>query len=151
MGGDAVGVMYGGLDIAEAIRTGMLDTLTVDRDRMRAAADEGYTTATAVADALVRRGVPFRTAHHVVGGLVAHAEEEGIGLDELHDDTIAAALSASDEPTAMALAAEAGIGGDLRAAAGLDGALASCDVIGGTAPVRVSVALKAARKRLDRE
>ena len=46
---------------------GMLDTLTVDRDRMRAAADEGYTTATAVADALVRRGIPFRAAHHVVG------------------------------------------------------------------------------------
>ena len=38
---------------------------------MRAAADEGYTTATAVADALVRRGVPFRAAHHVVGSLVA--------------------------------------------------------------------------------
>ena len=42
---------------------------------MREAADEGYTTATAVADALVRRGIPFRVAHHVVGSLVAQAED----------------------------------------------------------------------------
>ncbi len=58
------------------------------RERMRAAADEGYTTATAVADALVRRGVPFRTAHHVVGSLVAQAEEDGLGLDEVPDAMI---------------------------------------------------------------
>ena len=44
---------------------------------MRTAAGEGYTTATAVADTLVRRGVPFRTAHHVVGALVAEAEDAG--------------------------------------------------------------------------
>jgi argininosuccinate lyase len=118
---------------------------------MRAAATDGYTTATAVADALVRRGVPFRSAHHVVGSLVAHAEEAGIGLDELPDATISAALTDSGEPTATALANQPGIGADLRDAAGLDGALASCDVIGGTAPVRVTAALTAARKRLDRE
>ena len=45
---------------------------------MRTAAEEGYTTATALADALVRRGVPFRAAHHIVGGLVGGAEAEGI-------------------------------------------------------------------------
>jgi len=117
---------------------------------MRAAATQGYTTATAVADALVRRGVPFRTAHHVVGSLVAHAEEEAIGLDALADESIRAALAAAGEPTAVALAEEPGIGVAVRDAAGLEGALASCDVVGGTAPVRVHAALNAARKRLDR-
>src|SRR5678815_2205481 len=47
------------------VMSGLIATLTVDEERMRAAALEGYITATAVADALVRRGVPFRTAHHV--------------------------------------------------------------------------------------
>ena len=128
---DAVAVYEASLEVL----AGMLDTLHVDGDRMRAAATGGYTTATAVADALVRRGVPFRTAHHVVGSLVAHAEEAGIGLDELPDDTIAAALSRRRRADGGgAWPTEPGIGGDLRAAAGLDGALASCDVIGGTAP-----------------
>jgi argininosuccinate lyase len=127
----------------------MLDTLTVDRDRMRAAADEGYTTATAVADALVRRGIPFRVAHHVVGSLVAQAEEAGVRLDEVPDSMIGLALGASGDDGAQSLAADEGIGDALRAAASVDGALATCDVIGGTAPVRVAAALRAARARLD--
>ena len=77
---------------------GLLDTITVDRDRMRAAADEGYTTATAVADALVRRGIPFRVAHHVVGSLVAQAEEAGVGLDAVPDAMIGLALGATARP-----------------------------------------------------
>src|SRR4029450_14139391 len=67
---DAVTVYEASLGVL----AGLLDTVTVDRERMRAAADEGYTTATAVADALGRRGVPFRVAHHVVAGAVAQAE-----------------------------------------------------------------------------
>ena len=55
---------------ALGVLAGVLDGLAVDRVRMRAAADEGYITATAIADELVRRGVPFRVAHHVVGRLV---------------------------------------------------------------------------------
>ena len=143
---DAVAVYEASLGVL----AGMLDTLTVDGERMRSAATEGYTTATAVADALVRRGVPFRTAHHVVGSLVVHAEEDGIGLDALADKSIRAALAAAGEPMAVGLAEEPGIGDALRNAAGLDSALASCDVVGGTAPVRVRAALNAARKRLDR-
>jgi argininosuccinate lyase len=116
---------------------------------MRAAATEGYTTATAVTDALVRRGVPFRTAHHIVGSLVAQAEAAGVGLDEIPDAMVGLALGASGDPAAADLAAEPGIGDELRAAASLDGALASCDVAGGTAPTRVAAALEAARVRLD--
>ncbi len=142
---DAVAVFEASLGVL----AGMLDTLTVDRDRMRAAADEGFTTATAVADALVRRGIPFRVAHHVVGSLVAQAEEAGLQLQELPDSMIGLALGASGDQGATAVAAEEGIGDTLRAAASLDSALATCDVIGGTAPVRVAAALRAARERLD--
>ncbi len=133
------------------VMSGLVDSLIVDRDRMRAAADEGFITATAVADALVRRGVAFRVAHHVVGALVATAEAHGVGLDGLDDDTIVAALRQAGDPDADRLAAEPGIGGGIRAAAGLQAALDSCDVVGGTAPVRVSAALIAARQRLDGE
>jgi argininosuccinate lyase len=113
------------------------------------AAEEGETQATAVPDALVRRGIPFRVAHHVVGSIVAQAEEAGLRLDEVPDSMIGLALGASGDPGAQALAADEAIGEFLRGAASVDGALASCDVIGGTAPTRVASALKVARKRLD--
>ena len=131
------------------VLAGMFDTLAVDRLRMADAAAEGYTTATAVADALVRRGIPFRSAHHVVGSLVAAAEEAGIGLDAVPDATIGLVLGASGDPLTRELAAESGIGDALRAAAEITSALESCDVIGGTAPARVAAALTVARARLD--
>ena len=141
---DAVAVYGSSLGVV----AGILDTLAVDRERMREAAAEGYTTATAVADALVRRGIPFRAAHHIVGSLVAQAEEAGVGLDEVPDAMLGMALAAAGDETARSLAEEPGIGDELRAAAAIDGALASCDVIGGTAPTRVAEALSAARTRL---
>ena len=142
---DAVAVYEASLGVL----AGMLVTLRVDHARMRAATDEGYTTATAVADHLVRRGIPFRVAHHVVGSLVAEAEEAGLGLDAVSDAMIGLALGASGDAAAQALAADPGIGDALRAAASVDGALAGCDVIGGTAPARVTAALADARRRLD--
>ena len=78
---------------------GLVETLAVDGARMRRAAEEGYTTATALADALVRRGVPFRAAHHIVGGLVGGAEAERIpSLAALPDEAYRAALDGSDDP-----------------------------------------------------
>ncbi len=139
------------LDASLEVMAGIADTLAVDRDRMRAAATEGYTTATAVADALVRRGLPFRAAHHVVGSLVARAERVGVGLDAVDDAAVMEALAASEDPTAAGLVAEPGIGDAVRVAAALDAALASCDVVGGTAPRRVAEALAAARARLAGE
>jgi argininosuccinate lyase len=130
---------------------GLLDTLTIDAVAMREAAGDGYTTATAVADALVRMGIPFRTAHHIVGSLVAQAEEAGVVLDSVADAMVGMALGASGDPIAARLAEDPGIGDRIRAAASLDGALASCDVVGGTAPARVHAALAAARVRLDGE
>ncbi len=136
------------LDMSLRVMAGMVATLTVNREKMRAAAGEGFTTATAVADALVRKGVTFRAAHHIVATLVAEADRAGITLDALDDATIAAALSASDDSIALALVGDAAVAADLRVAAGLEGALAGCDVIGGTAPRRVASALAAAKGRL---
>ena len=144
---DAVAVYEASLGVL----AGMLETMTVDAERMRAAAAEGYTTATAVADSLVRRGIPFRAAHHVVGSLVAQAETAGVGLDAVDDGMIGMALGASGDPEAAGLAEDPGIGDAIRAAASIDGALAACEVVGGTAPARVAEALQAARTRLHAE
>jgi argininosuccinate lyase len=131
------------------VMAGMVETLGVDREAMRRAASEGFTTATAIADALVRRGVPFREAHHVVGRLVAAAEAGNLALTELGDGAIAATLAESRDSAVMGLAGDPELPGSLREAATLEAALASCDVIGGTAPLRVAAALAAARARLD--
>ena len=101
-----------------------------------------------MADALVRRGLPFRVAHHVVGRLVADAERVGVDLAGLPDEAIAGALAAEGD-VAGVVGADPKLPGDLRAAATLESALASCDVTGGTAPARVAAALAAARARLD--
>ncbi len=138
------------LETSLAVMAGLVETLVIDRVRMLAAAEEGYTTATALADALVRRGVPFRAAHHIVGGLVGGAEAEGIAtLAGLPDEAFRAALDGSDDPTARALAHERGIAAALRSVATIEGSLAAADVIGGTAPDRVAAALAAARARLE--
>ena len=144
--------LFGAMATYEAslgVMTGLIATTTVDRDRMRAAAETGYTTATAVADHLVRRGVAFRAAHHVVGSLVASVERAGTLLTEIDDETIGRALGASDDEMANRIAGEPDIGAEIRAAARIDAALASADVTGGTAPGRVAEALAAARHRLN--
>jgi argininosuccinate lyase len=145
--------LFGAVATYEAslgIMAGLVATLVVDRDRMRAAADEGFTTATAVADALVRRGVPFRAAHHVVGALVGRAEGDRVPtLDALPDAVIVEVLRASEDPTAVSLADDPGIAMAVRSAASVEGSIAAADVIGGTAPARVAAAIAAARARLD--
>jgi argininosuccinate lyase len=130
----------------------LIGELIVDPERMAIAAGEGYTTATALADALVRRGVPFRTAHHIVGGLVREAERSGVPtLADLDRASVTAALGAAGDPTATKLAAEPGIAEALIAAATIEASLAAADVIGGTARGRVAAAIVAARARLDDE
>ena len=65
---------------------GMIETMTVNRDRTRAAAEEGVYSgilATDLADYLVDKGVPFREAHGATKALVAYAEEKNTGLDKL--------------------------------------------------------------------
>jgi argininosuccinate lyase len=72
------------LSLALAAMTGMIGDLEVKREKMAAAAGAGFSTATDVADWLVRvANVPFRDAHHITGKLVALAESRGIGLEGL--------------------------------------------------------------------
>ena len=144
---DAIGTLEASL----GVMAGLVASLAVDEQRMRTAAGEGHTTATAVADAIVRHGVPFRTAHHVVGRIVAEADRRGSTLQALPDEVFTGALGADPDPSAAELGLRPGIAAELRAAAGIDVALASCDVIGGTAPARVAAALAAARARIDAE
>jgi len=72
------------LSLSLAAMTGMVGDLTVNREKMHAAASSGFSTATDVADWLVRvANVPFREAHHITGRVVALAEQRGIGLEGL--------------------------------------------------------------------
>jgi argininosuccinate lyase len=61
----------------------MLEGIAFDRERLEAASGDEMLAATEVADLLVRRGVPFREAHGIVGGLVRDAVERGKSLSEL--------------------------------------------------------------------
>lgn len=72
------------LELSIAAMTGMVRDMEICNDRMRQAAGAGYSTATDLADWLVREaGLPFREAHHVTGSAVALAESRGSGLEDL--------------------------------------------------------------------
>jgi len=132
-----------------AVMTGLVASLRFDVERMAAAAATGFTSATAVADALVELGVPFRVAHRVVGAVVRERESAGAtSLEATPDEVWRAALAAADEAVTTALAADAAVPERLRRAATVEAALARADVIGGTAPARVAAELARARERL---
>ena len=115
--------------------TGMLAGLRFDRERARAAAAEGYATATDLADYLVRKGVPFRDAHDAVARAVRHAEGLGKDLAEL--------------PLITLREFSAAVGEDVYQVLTLEGSLASRDHVGGTAPAQVRAAVAAGRRRLE--
>ena len=145
--------LFGAVAIFEAslgVLAGLIGTLAIDRERMADAAADGYTTATTLADALVRRGVPFRTAHHVVGALVGRAESSAIRqLSDVPPADLVGLLAGSDDETARAIAAEPGAAARLLEAATITGSLAAADVTGGTAPHRVATAIATARARIE--
>ena len=76
---DAIDTIEACLDAAE----GMLTGIAFDRERLEAASGDEMLAATEIADLLVRKGVPFREAHGIVGGLVRDAVERGKTLSEL--------------------------------------------------------------------
>ncbi len=84
--------------------SGALATATFHAAAMRAALDRGHLCATDLADLLVQRGLPFRQAHHVIGGLVREAEERGVELSALPKDVLEAAhpaLGTADAKAAL--------------------------------------------------
>ncbi len=127
---------YDLLTLSIAAMTGMVANVTFNSARMREVAASGFSTATDLADWLVREhGMPFRDAHHVTGSVVKACEARNIGLDAITTDDLAAIdpkLSGSKLP-------------DLS----VDGSVASRTSTGGTAPVRVKEAIVAAKKDLE--
>ncbi|HEY0854884.1 MAG TPA: argininosuccinate lyase, partial [Devosia sp.] len=72
------------LSLSLAAMTGMVGDLAANREKMRASAAAGFSTATDLADWLVREAnIPFRDAHHITGQVVALAEQKGCGLEGL--------------------------------------------------------------------
>jgi argininosuccinate lyase len=119
----------GVVTVALGAVTGVVDGLRLDPARMAAAASDDRLLATELADALAKRGIPFREAHEIVGRRIAEAEALGVSL---------AALGPKGEITDKDLQAL-----DVRRA------LAKRDVIGGTAPRQVARAARAAVRRLS--
>jgi argininosuccinate lyase len=114
---------------------GMVETLEFVPERMRAAAEQGYSTATDLADWLVREAnVPFREAHHITGRAVKAAEERGCGLAELSIDDLKAIDPRIDERVFDVLS--------------VDASVRSSTSYGGTAPERVREQIAAAKKEL---
>jgi argininosuccinate lyase len=119
---------------------GAIKTLTVNKAAMRAALSPPM-LATDVAEYLVRKGVPFRTAHHLSGQAIALAEGRGIGIDEL-DLNDWRGISKHFE------ADIASVFGYERDHVSYEQSIASRDVTGGTSPRAIREQLKAAKKAL---
>jgi argininosuccinate lyase len=77
------------IEVTLAATEGMLAGISFDRDRLEAASEDEMLAATEIADMLVRKGVPFRDAHGIVGELVRDALESGRSLSELSREDLA--------------------------------------------------------------
>jgi argininosuccinate lyase len=126
------------LGLSIAAMTGMIEGAEFRTERMRAAAELGYATATDLADWLVREAnIPFREAHHITGAAVKRAEEKGVALDALS----LAELQAID----------ARIGEGVFAALSVEASVAARKSHGGTAPDQVGKRIAEARQALGME
>jgi argininosuccinate lyase len=116
----------------------MIAGATFRKDRMRAAAELGYATATDLADWLVRQaGIPFREAHHITGAAVKLAEAQGVALDQLSLAELQGIDPRIDARVFAALSVEASV--------------AARASYGGTAPDQVEAQVAAARLALGLE
>ena len=123
------------LMLALAATEGMVRDLKPNPEALRAAASGGFSTATDLADWLVREaGLPFREAHHVVGALVRQAEGRGVDLPDL--------------PLDVMQAAHPGITEAVYSVLGVDNSVASRMSLGGTAPARVREQVARWKERL---
>ena len=117
------------LMLALAAMTGMVRDMTPRAEELRRAAASGFSTATDLADWLVRRlGLPFREAHHVTGALVRQAEERGVDLPELTLEEMRAV--------------HGGITAEVYEVLGVDNSVASRASYGGTAPAQVRAQIR---------
>ncbi|TSA51117.1 MAG: argininosuccinate lyase, partial [Nitrosomonadales bacterium] len=124
------------LTVTLQIYADMLRGIRVNKEAMRAAAAEGFATATDLADYLVKKGLPFRDAHEAVARAVRHAESKSCDLAD---------LSLEELRNFSEL-----IGEEVRTVLTLEGSLASRNHIGGTAPAQVKQAIARARGQLGK-
>ncbi|HVW26029.1 MAG TPA: argininosuccinate lyase [Polyangiaceae bacterium] len=117
--------------------SGAIATASFRADRLTRALERGHLCATDLADFLVMRKVPFREAHHIVGGLVAEAERRGVELGELPRDVLVGAHPSLGDP-------------DVGSALDPKQAVERRAVKGGPARVRVVEAIADARARWTR-
>jgi len=122
--------------VAETLRifADMIAGIQVKPERMRAAAAEGFSTATDLADYLVRKGLPFRDAHEAVALAVRQAAARGVDLSDLSVDELRAFSPL--------------IGDDVAQALSLEGSLNARNHVGGTAPAQVREAISRHRAAL---
>jgi argininosuccinate lyase len=113
----------------------MIPAIKPRRDNMREAARRGFSTATDLADYLVRRGLPFRDAHEVVGKAVAHGVTESLDLAEMELATLQGFCKDIREDVFEVLT--------------LEGSVAARNHLGGTAPAQVAAAAQRAQARLS--
>nr|VFJ45244.1 MAG: argininosuccinate lyase [Candidatus Kentron sp. DK]VFJ56979.1 MAG: argininosuccinate lyase [Candidatus Kentron sp. DK] len=116
------------------VYAGLLRSMTIRRERLAALAREGFSTATDLADYLVRQGIPFRDAHEIVGKAVHHGIETGRDLSAM---TLAELQAFSPR-----------IAEDVFPVLSLEGSVASRNHVGGTAPEQVLVAIGRAKNRI---
>ena len=114
---------------------GLIPAIEARADNMRKAAAAGFTTATDLADYLVRLGIPFRDAHEVVGQTVAFAIRENRALDELTLPELQQFCQLIDEEVFDILT--------------LEGSVAARNHFGATAPVQVTAAIARSRARIQ--
>ena len=126
------------LELCLAAMTGMLADMTANRAALEAAAAAGFSTATDLADWLVRAaGLPFREAHHVTGALVKRAEALGCDLPDL--------------PLSEMQAVHPAITSEVFGVLGVHNSVASRTSLGGTAPVQVRAQIARWRALLGAE
>jgi argininosuccinate lyase len=123
------------LALSIAAMTGMVETVTFNAPRLRQAAEAGFSTATDLADWLVRiADIPFREAHHITGTAVKLAEREGLALDRLPIEALQSIDPRIDERVYAALS--------------VDASVASRASHGGTAPDQVRARISDAKAAL---
>ena len=113
----------------------VLNNVTVDEQRTHEAVSGGYMNATELADYLVRKGIPFRDAHDIVGKIVVRAVELGKEINELSISELRSYSTLIDE--------------DVFSVLTLEHTLGSKNCIGGTSPSQVNEAIAVARKNVD--
>lgn len=123
------------IGLALAAMAGMVADMTINKPAMRDAAQKGFSTATDLADYLVRKlGLPFRDAHHATGLIVAVAEKNGARLDQLSIDDMRKV--------------EKRISDDIFAHLTVDASVAARASYGGTAPNNVAAEAKRWKEKL---